>query len=229
MAQIVAQNGWPVVNADAMDTEPIIGRVYVPGGILRGDVATVLRWVASQYNSRVEALIPNKCWGYDKRKISGSDEWSTHAAGCAVDFNAFKHNMGDAPSKSFTREQIGECHAIENESGGVIRWGGDFGRADGMHWEIRGTPDEVAAFAREIEGDDEMRFPREGDSGEVVKFWQFKLEDLGYDLGTVDGVYGPKTTAAVNAHRKSHGEGPHTEITGWHARTIDQDLYGRAA
>lgn len=43
-----------------------------------------------------------------------------------------------------------ECHAIERESGGVVRWGGDFSRPDGMHWEIIGDSTAVARFAAAI-------------------------------------------------------------------------------
>lgn len=223
-----AQNGWPVVEQSAMDEGPIYGNVYAPGGILRGDVMTVCRWHAAQYHRRVEPLINGTCWGYNKRTIGNTNTWSCHAAGTAWDLNADQHNDGDPPSKSFTAAQIDTCHALERESDGVIRWGGDWSDPDGMHWEIIGDEDQVAAFARKIEGDPDMFLPHENDQGETVKYWQYKLEDLGYDVGKVDGVYGSKTSAAVNAHRAAHGEGPHNQITGWHARTIDQDLYGRA-
>lgn len=60
---------------------------------------------------------------------------------------------------------------------------------------------------------------RKGDSGEEVKFWQYVLTELGYDIGTIDGDYGPKMEAAVNAYRKqwTPGSGPATLITGWNA------------
>ena len=222
-----AQNGWPVVDAGAMDTGPIYGNVYAPGGILAGDVMIVCRWHAAQYHRRVEPLVAGTSWGYDKRAIGTGSTWSCHAAGTAWDLNANQHNDGDPPSRSFSQAQIDVCHQLEAESHNTIRWGGDWSDPDGMHWEIVGTPAQVAAFAREIEGDPDMFLPHEGDQGEAVKYWQYKLEDLGYDVGVVDGVYGPKTVAAVNASRAAHKEGPHTQITGWHARTIDADLYGR--
>lgn len=38
---------------------------------------------------------------------------------------------------------------------------------------------------------------RKGASGEVVRQLQVALEGLGYDVGAVDGEFGPKTEAAV--------------------------------
>lgn len=219
-----AQNGWPVAEPDQMDESPIFDTITAPQGMLAGDVMIIARWHAAEYNRRVETLVAGTCWGYDKRKISGSDQWSTHAAGTAWDLNAGRHNMGDAPSKSFSAAQIDTCHALERESDGTIRWGGDFSRPDGMHWEIIGSKRQVAAFAAKIEGEvTGMFLPVKGDQGEEVKFWQYQLSDAGHDPGNKDGVYGDKTAAAVNAHRAEHGEGPYDRITGWHGRTLLRD------
>ncbi len=221
-----AQNGWPVAEPHQMDENPIYGNVKAPQGVLAGDVAIVFRWLAAEYHRRVEPLVSGTCWGYEKRKISGSDEWSTHAAGCGLDLNADQHNMGDPPSDSFSAAQIDTCHALERESDGVLRWGGDFSRPDGMHWEIIGNSKQVASFAAKIEGEvTGMFLPVKGDEGEEVEFWQYLLADVGCDPGAKDGVYGPKTEAAVNAHRAQHGEGPHNRITGWHGRTLMKDAF----
>lgn len=45
---------------------------------------------------------------------------------------------------------------------------------------------------------EEMRYPRLGDSGEVVKRWQLMLTEAGHPV-TPDGDYGSKTAAAVAA------------------------------
>lgn len=221
-----AQNGWPVVEVSAMDRAPILGTITVPNGMLRGDVAICFRWLAGQYDKRVERLIAGTCWGYDKKKISGSTEWSCHAAGCAVDFNADQHNMGDPPSRSMSKAQIDTCHTLERESDYVIRWGGDFGRPDPMHWEIVGTPQQVAQLAARIESEDWMlNLPVEGDQGTAVEMWQYELADAGFDPGAKDGVYGPKMAAAINKHRDAYGEGPYnpSRITGWQGRTLLRD------
>ena len=61
-----------------------------------------------------------------------------------------------------------------------------------------------------------------GDKGEEVKFWQYILKDTGNDPGEIDGDYGPKMEAAVNASRKrfSPTTGNSTSITGWHGFTL---------
>lgn len=70
----------------------------------------------------------------------------------------------------------------------------------------------------ELREDDDV-IVRKGDSGEQVRFWQYMLADLGYDVGEIDGVYGPKMEAAVNAYRAKHAPSAPTAtlITGWHA------------
>ena len=63
-----------------------------------------------------------------------------------------------------------------------------------------------------------------GDASEDVRYFQYKLEDIGYDVGEPDGHYGDKTQAAVDAHRAAHGQGPNDSITAWQALKIDQDM-----
>ena len=46
---------------------------------------------------------------------------------------------------------------------------------------------------------------RPGDSGSSVTSLQQALNQLGYDVGTADGNYGPATTAAVAAFQKAQG------------------------
>jgi hypothetical protein len=61
---------------------------------------------------------------------------------------------------------------------------------------------------------------KKGDNSQEVTFWQYVLHDLGFgaQVGTIDGDYGPKMEAAVNASRKkfSATAGNTTSITGWH-------------
>lgn len=46
---------------------------------------------------------------------------------------------------------------------------------------------------------------REGSHGQAVKDLQIKLQRLGYNVGTIDGVYGRQTTEAVRSFQKAHG------------------------
>lgn len=80
---------------------------------------------------------------------------------------------------------------------------------------------------------DEMAYylAKKGEQGEHVKRWQYMLNDLGYSVGEVDGHYGDKTEAAVNAYRAHYGQGKSDQITGWTAwhmeRTSAQKYAGK--
>ena len=165
-----SQNGWPVAGREQQDEAPLIRTIRVPNGVLKGDVAVVFRWLARQYDSRVEQLVPGTCWGWFVKRIVGSSSYSNHSSGCAVDFNADRHPMGQAASRSMTAKQIAACRAIVREAGGVLRWGGDYeGRVDSMHWEIVATPARVKAFANKIR-DEEADVPTADQiSAEIIK------------------------------------------------------------
>jgi len=46
---------------------------------------------------------------------------------------------------------------------------------------------------------------RQGDSGAPIEELQKSLEDAGFDPGPIDGIFGPKTAAAVKAFQESEG------------------------
>jgi peptidoglycan hydrolase-like protein with peptidoglycan-binding domain len=46
---------------------------------------------------------------------------------------------------------------------------------------------------------------QEGMSGGIVKMLQELLEGMGYDVGGIDGVFGPQTKAAVQQLQRDHG------------------------
>lgn len=153
-----AQNGWPVIpNTDAGRTK--LTDLILPGKmthnvrVLSGDVATIAAWHVAEYHKRVEPIKPAGCWGWNVRKIGNGPDWSNHSAACAWDLNAPDNPDGVEPEEVMTASQIEECHQLERESGGVLRWGGDWTDADPMHWEIIGDRIETAIFARQIRGE----------------------------------------------------------------------------
>jgi hypothetical protein len=152
MAQ--SQNGWTVVGESACDQGPFNGVVY-PNGILKGDVAVIARWQMARYSATVEPIVAGTCWGWFVKRITGSEDYSNHSSGTAWDINAPQHPMGTPASHNMSSGEIAACHAIEADSQGTLRWGGDFGRPDPMHWEIDGSRSEVAAFAAWIRGEDD--------------------------------------------------------------------------
>lgn len=227
-----SQNGWPVAEKSDCSQGPWFG-VTFPNGILAGDVATIAEWQLGRYRADVEPLVAGTCWGWFVKDIEGSSTISNHASGTAWDVNATQHPMGPPTSSNMSDAEISACRRIVDDADGTLRWGGDYsGRPDPMHWEIDAGPSAVSAFADRIRrgdvpgagGDMAGFLPRRGESGEHVAYWQYHLEDLGYELGAPDGDYGDRTHDAVTAWRAAHGEGPADMITGWHAWTMVKEV-----
>ncbi len=90
---------------------------------------------------------------------------------------------------------------------------------DGSAWPMPNTD----ALLRELTGEDDDMLVKKGDTSEQVKFWQFLLIKLGYQLDA-DGSYGPQMEAVVNADRAKKGQGPNPQISAWHAVELLEDL-----
>jgi hypothetical protein len=143
-----SQNGWPVATRAQMDQADVFGATF-PNGVLRGDVAEVLHYVARRFHLEVEALNPGWCWGWFVKKIEGGTSISNHASGTAIDLNAERHPLGAAGT--FTTRQHATIDRILDSCEGVVRWGGHYaGRKDEMHFEIIGSRAQVAALAIKI-------------------------------------------------------------------------------
>jgi peptidoglycan hydrolase-like protein with peptidoglycan-binding domain len=111
-----------------------------------------------------------------------------------------------------------------------------------VHWQSRQSKEHIGAdwpmphldaLLRELGlggGEGEMLVSK-GDTGEEVKFWQNVLTDLGHGaiVGTIDGDYGPKMEAAVNADRKARGQGTLTYISGYHGFAMLRAMMDRRA
>lgn len=148
----VSQNGWPV--------NPPRGARTIPGTNTRVNVADgpagdVLMHVLGQVHTRVENIDmlsdagEHDDWGYAERNVRGSGDISNHASATAVDINATRHVLG--ARDTFTPAQAQEIRTILGEVDNVVRWGGDYTRrADEMHFEIVGTPEEVSRVAERL-------------------------------------------------------------------------------
>ena len=211
-----SQNGWPIVHADALDTRPLVAGVKFPQGVLAGDVATVLGYVAGWIHHNVEPLKTPGCWGYDLRKVTGGSSWSNHSSGTAIDINAPKHPLGK--TGTWTPAQETKIHAMLHNLGGVIRWGGDYkGRKDEMHFEIVGTHEQVHVLANKLTGAPAPQHPevavmvklpelRRG-SKDVAGVHSIQVLGTYRDAGAnvkVDGDFGPATEALVKRVQKAH-------------------------
>lgn len=144
-----SQNGY------IANDRTLIASVPVPGGKLamrKGDVATVLQYVAGQFHAKVEPLVWPGCWGYAERPIRGSStELSNHASGTAIDLNAPQHPL--AAKGTFTEKEVQTIRGILVFCEGAVRWGGDYTkRKDEMHFEIVKGLGDVARIAQKIRG-----------------------------------------------------------------------------
>ena len=146
MASGTSYNGWP-----AHSDPKAIGVVqskWFPGGVKAGDVTTVLRYVAEQFNARVEPIVGGWCWGYAYRaNVNNPSSLSCHASGTALDINAPEHPNGSGGT--FTSAQRGEIYRILDEAQGAVDWLEGY---DEMHFEIAVDAATLARIAANLPG-----------------------------------------------------------------------------
>lgn len=137
-------NGWPA-NSDPAAIG-VAQNLWFPGGVKTGDVTTVLRYVARQFNDRVEPIVSGWCWGYTfKANVNNPSQLSCHASGTALDINAPDHPNGSGGT--FTDAQVGTIYAILNEVQGAVDWLEGY---DEMHFEIAVSAADLAYVAAVI-------------------------------------------------------------------------------
>ena len=97
--------------------------------------APLLVGLATEFHKTIEPIDKGTldCWGFAFRMIRGStDSLSNHSSGTAIDLNAIKHPLGKR--NTFTDKQEIIIRQIAAKYG--CKWGGDWKRADEMHFEI---------------------------------------------------------------------------------------------
>ena len=141
------------------------------------------------------------------RRITGGTGYSLHAFGIAIDINWQSNPYGRKLVTDMPKAMVAEIKALRTGNGKQVwRWGGDYTtNKDAMHFEIVCTP---ADLATGIKGGAAPAPPqgsgiphdvlRQGAKGDKVTAVQYTLNFLGHRC-TVDGVWGPKTTAAVKS------------------------------
>jgi hypothetical protein len=88
-------------------------------------------------------------WGYNCRRIAGSDSWSWHAWGMAIDLNALKNPMGP----TLVTDMPPWIDDVAAQYG--IVWGGNFNsRKDAMHFELHLNPTQALSMRLRIERED---------------------------------------------------------------------------
>lgn len=190
------ENGWPVLAVGSTLLRPldVAGRSF-PGGVRKGDVFVILRYMAAAYHCRVESLyygsIDKDDWGYSHRPPSN------HASGTAIDVNADTNPQGVEHSHTYAQEM--EIRRILRECWGAVRWGRDFSTTpDPMHFDISpncSMADAKIIAQRLLNPGWFHRDLRAGMSGTDVKYVQKRLKV------TQTGMMDAKTVYAVNLLR----------------------------
>lgn len=215
-------------------TPPGLDNSFVPGtsvqlapGLHRGDIATVLHYVAAQLDARVEPGVQGQCWGYANRSSKNSaDLISCHASGTAFDWNAPRHSNGTPASATWSKAQIAEIRKILAEVDNVVHWGGDgWGKGstvDSMHWEIaEGTTlEKLAEVVAKLNAPKPKPAPKadpswyRGDLGSRPLHSGCKGDDVGnlqsilniryplYSKLACDGIFGQHTESVVREFQK---------------------------
>jgi D-alanyl-D-alanine carboxypeptidase len=89
--------------------------------------------------------------GYNCRKIAGTDTWSNHAWGLAVDINS-NTNLQKHPLTTNMPAWVRDEKLLMRKYG--LRWGGTFSTTpDPMHYEFLLTPADADRLARDLEDD----------------------------------------------------------------------------
>lgn len=179
--------------------------------VLLADIDNHLRTRGSSLARRVDD------WAYALRKIAGSNTWSNHCWGLAVDFNAENNPMGSRLITEFDPAFI--RNLLKTKYRSLFRWGGDYSkRKDAMHFEWMGTIPEARALTDRlrVEVTTPTKHPhttpivKAGSDGEYVRDLQghinffYRHADNWTPL-TVDGDAGESTRDSIARVQRTLG------------------------
>lgn len=205
------RNGWDVYKS--YSDPNLVNFPWVTGKVRKGDHYTVLEYIARRFNNEVEKINVAASWGHNPRPVRGyTNVWSEHATGTAIDLNAPQHPIRVAASKTFSRAQIKRIRQIMKDCHGSARWGGEWSRPDGMHFELIGGNAKVSAMALRITGGKvtpvgkpkpvKPSKPKKTNENASI---QTALKTMGLYKGVIDGLDESMQKAAVKAFQKHHG------------------------
>jgi Putative peptidoglycan binding domain len=139
---------------------PGTGGLVYEGGLLRGDVDVVLRYVGAYWHRFIEPVVKHwdatqqkwvpQCWGYAYRPKRGqSSGFSEHAAGCATDTNSARHPQYRRTLSVDQRAKLAELKLLLS---GVVGFGAFWSESslDEMHAEIVKFGEELRRVADRI-------------------------------------------------------------------------------
>ncbi|MEV0691929.1 hypothetical protein [Streptomyces sp. NPDC050388] len=150
-----SQNGWPVIDGNRIAHFRIEGTsVNVP--LLKGDVATVLLYVARRFAYEIDMLRPGDVQGHTDHRILGADFESNHLSGTAIAIRPLFYPLGAQKGTGLSALEKVVVADILAECQDVIRWGGHAKPVKESHFQINVPPGDprLARLARRIRGED---------------------------------------------------------------------------
>ncbi|RZB13470.1 hypothetical protein StrepF001_43995 [Streptomyces sp. F001] len=149
------QNHWPVIDDSHTDTFRIEGTgVDVP--LLKGDVATVLLYVARRFAYEIDMLRPGDVQGHTAHRTVGADIESNHLSGTAIAIRPLFYPLGAQSGTGLSDLEKVVVADILADCQGVIRWGGHAKPVKESHFQIDVHPGDpgLASLARRIRGEE---------------------------------------------------------------------------
>ena len=146
-----SQNGW---KASKDQAEIGVKSYPIPGTTIKlrcaSACAPILVAFAAEFHELVEPIDEGTLdtWGYAYRPVRGQTEGlSNHSSGTAIDLNANAHPL--SKENTFNPAQQAMIQSLIKKYSLV--WGGNYKkRKDDMHFEIKDTPEEVAALIKKL-------------------------------------------------------------------------------
>jgi hypothetical protein len=137
----LSDNGFEVMTKEVYSGWPRLRKFNIPGAattipLRDGACGFLLCHCALWYHEEIEPITgAGDDFGWAPREIAGSNVWSNHASGTAMDLNASKHPQGQHTiSDKNAAKIIKRCTDFYKDT---IRWGGTYhSLIDQMHYEI---------------------------------------------------------------------------------------------
>lgn len=129
------RNGFTVLAAgdSRLGSFELAGRPFVVADF----ALPAFRWWATFLHAVEPATEAGWEGGHAYRKVAGTDVWSEHAAGTAVDWNASQHPRGASKYAGWNSDQVRFLRwGLATPLGKMIEWGADWTSPDPMHFEL---------------------------------------------------------------------------------------------
>jgi hypothetical protein len=149
------QNHWPVVDDSHTGTFRIEGTdVTVP--LLKGDVATVLLYVARRFAYEIDMLRSGDVQGHTVHRTVGADFESNYLSGTAIAIRPLFYPLGAQKGTGLSDLERVVIADILADCQDVVGWGGHAKQVKESHFQINVRPGDprLARLARRIRGED---------------------------------------------------------------------------